>query len=95
MMREQTKRVFRIVIVAGYFYLALPMILFCLGWCKWYIGIPVAVIVAGGMALCIKEHWDRTLKLELMFRKQDAWKVVGIVVLIMMWVALSLSLIHI
>ena len=24
-----------------------------------------------------------------MFRKQDAWKVVGIVVLIMMWVALS------
>ena len=55
MMREQTKRVFRIVIVAGYFYLALPMILFCLGWCKWYIGIPVAVIVAGGMVLCIKE----------------------------------------
>jgi len=89
MMREQTKRVFRIVIVAGYFYLALPMILFCLGWCKWYIGIPVAVIVAGGMVLCIKEHWNRPLKLELMFRKQDAWKVVGIVVLIMMWVALS------
>lgn len=54
MMREQTKRVFRIVIVAGYFYLALPMILFCLGWCKWYIGIPVAVIVAGRHGLMYK-----------------------------------------
>ncbi|MDE7312854.1 MAG: hypothetical protein K2N87_14730 [Eubacterium sp.] len=39
-----------------YVYLAFPVLLFFLGWCRWYIGIPAALITVYAVLLCQKEH---------------------------------------
>lgn len=39
-----------------YIYLAFPVLLFFLGWCRWYIGIPAALVTIYAVLLCRKEH---------------------------------------
>jgi len=71
-----------------YTYVSLPVIIFSLGWCKWYIGIPVAAIVLFGIFLSIREHGGKKENSNS-WLYQDRKKVILICVLIAMWLILS------
>lgn len=45
-----------VLLTIVYLYLALPMVIFLLGWCRWYIGVPIAILVIVALALAVKEH---------------------------------------
>ena len=55
-MSSNTGRIQGVIFAGSYFYLALPVMIFCVGWCRWYIGLPVAVAVAVSVVLCLGEY---------------------------------------
>jgi len=48
-------RIQRLVLTGAYLYLALPVMIFFLGWCRWYIGIPGALVLVLAVWCCRKE----------------------------------------
>lgn len=76
-------------IYAGtYLYLALPVIIFCIGWCRWYYGIPAAAAIAAAVICCIREYrggMQKTFVLE----KEDWIRAAAVVLLVLLWVGLS------
>ena len=44
------------ILAGAYGYLALPVILFFTGWCRWQVGIPLAAAVVCAVGLCLREH---------------------------------------
>ncbi len=55
-MNSSTGRIHRVILAGSYFYLALPVVIFCVGWCRWYIGFPVAAVVVVSVVLCLGER---------------------------------------
>ncbi len=55
-MNSNKSRIHDILLAGSYFYLAFPVIIFCVGWCRWYIGYPAAAAVAVSAVLCLKEY---------------------------------------
>ncbi len=78
----------RAVVLMAYIYLALPMIIFLLGWCRLLIGIPIAGICVWSLVLCYR---GRENYIELAWRLSPAekWKIAVIAVVVFAWVALS------
>lgn len=52
----KTLKISRPLLIGIYGYLCLPMILFLMGWCRWYISVPSIFIICISLWLCIKEH---------------------------------------
>ena len=71
-----------------YVYLSLPILIFLVGWCKWYIGIPAAMIVCISVFLCIREN-NTDNSIGIRPGKQDIFKCLLIIVIVMSWVGLS------
>lgn len=46
----------QIVLAGSYFYLALPFMIFLLGWCRLPVGIPAALVIAASVAGCLREQ---------------------------------------
>lgn len=80
-------KIVRGVSAAAYLYLALPVIIFLIGWCKWYIGYPVAVLVGIGVFFSIREHSAERFCLH--FTETEKRKLFLICVLVTLWVILS------
>ena len=59
-MKSNAGRIRGVILAGSYFYLALPVIIFCTGWCRWYIGLPAAVAVAVSAILCLGEYKETT-----------------------------------
>lgn len=55
-MKYKTVWIQKSVLAGAYVYLALPAVLFFAGWCRWQVGIPLAVAVVCAAGLCLKEH---------------------------------------
>lgn len=59
----------RIARYAAYLYIGVPIVIFLLGWMRWYIGVPLALIVAVSFFLCFRDEarapivGDRTVPL--------------------------------
>ena len=71
-----------------YAYLSLPILIFLIGWCKWYIGIPAAVVVCISIVLCIREHSTENAD-TMCLNKQDIYKTLLIIVIVICWVGIS------
>lgn len=75
------------LVLIAYIYLALPMILFLLGWCRPLIGVPLAGVCVWSLILSFRGRkysepvWKLTPK--------DGWKLVVIAAVVFVWVALS------
>lgn len=77
----------RTIYTAAYIYLVLPNLIFLLGWCRWYIGIPAALLCLFSMSECIRsKEIDANEKL---FKSVNKWRVFVILAVIFSWVAMS------
>lgn len=72
----------------AYVYLALPMIIFLLGWCRPLIGVPLAGVCVWSLILCYRKR-DNYIDLEWKFSQTDKWKIAVIGATIFAWVVLS------
>lgn len=78
----------RAVVRMTYIYLALPMIIFLLGWCRPLVGIPLAGVCIWSLVLCLRKR-ENYIDLDWKLSQADKWKLVVIVSVIFVWVALS------
>ena len=75
-----------------YVYLSLPVMIFMAGWCKWYIGIPVTVIIAAAVVLCVREHREKAGDFQDLIAnltRQDMIKILVIFAILAIWVVFS------
>lgn len=85
---KNKKNYFMTIYIVTYIYLCLPVAIFLLGWCRWYIGIPAVMLVAYSLVKCIKERSNlKTYGFGL--RKQDVCKLLLALLFIGGWVWLS------
>lgn len=84
-MKKKGLGFYGIVLACTYVYLTLPMVIFLLGWCRWYIGIPASLVVIYGVLRCMKEHGRR----RSIFKSNDMIKIIVIVGIVLLWVCLS------
>lgn len=72
----------------SYIYLAFPMIIFLLGWCKAIIAVPLAVVTIWSLYLCFHNR-ENYIEIDWTLTLADKWKIVVIIAIIFFWVALS------
>lgn len=76
------------VLIMVYIYLSLPIVIFALGWCKWYIAFPLSLLVLISVLLCIREHKNNDTVIKKL--RKVSWKSILLILLIITaWVALS------
>lgn len=80
-------RIDRRLLAAIYIYMALPVMIFVIGWCRWYFGIPASIIIALGVVLCIRECGPSAGAHQ--FTSEELLKMAVIAVIIIMWTACS------
>lgn len=85
---RKTIQINKYLLLAIYTYLCLPILIFLISWCKWYIGIPAAAVGCLSVFLCIREHGKKNVS-EKFLHKQDLFKCLLIVAVIMCWVGFS------
>lgn len=87
-MKHKIQAIHPLLLAGIYFYLAIPNILFFLGWCKWYIGIPATGILLFSVWKCLQTN-KATLQTKWLFSRQDYLKIAAALLLILGWVTLS------
>ena len=80
-------RIDRKILIAVYGYLALPMLIFVLGWCRWYIGVPAAIIITLGIILSVREYGP--VKEKFNFSRNELLTMAAIMVMVVIWTAFS------
>ena len=78
----------RAVVLMTYIYLALPIIIFLLGWCRPLVGIPLAGVCVWSLVLCFRKR-ENYIELDWKLGMADKWRLAVIAAVIFMWVALS------
>lgn len=78
----------RAVVLMTYIYLALPMIIFLLGWCRPLVGIPLAGVCIWSLVQCFRKR-ENYIELDWELNQADKWRLVVIAAVIFAWVALS------
>lgn len=76
------------VVLMTYIYLALPIVIFLLGWCRPLVGIPLAGVCVWSLVLCFRNR-ENYIELEWKLSQADKWKLVVIAAIIFVWVVLS------
>ena len=87
-MKVNASYVRRLVRVMIYGYLALPVLIFFIGWCRWYIGIPCACVLACSVRGCMLEHRDAA-DFSYVLTSMHGRKMAAIVLLVLLWAGLS------
>lgn len=76
---------FKNIAISAYVYIILPIIIFFLTWLKWYIGIPMAIILVFGLLVLLKkDYFNNTADISLSIKH-----LIGISVAILIWTWLS------
>lgn len=94
-MKIRTGWIYTAALAGSYMYLALPLILFLLGWCRWQVGVPAAVLVAVSLFLCIREHrmhgcyGVQQEQPAVTLTREHCLKITVIAVILLAWVGLS------
>lgn len=86
-MKRKAGWMYSMIYAGTYLYLALPVMIFCIGWCRWYIGIPAAAAVAAAVVCCLKEHRNEIHTLDM--EKEDWMRAAAVILLILLWAGLS------
>ena len=76
------------LLIAIYAYLGIPTIIFLLGWCRWYIGIPVCIITIISIFLTVKEY-KADISTSSLFDNTDRKKWLAIGAILFCWLVLS------
>lgn len=76
------------VVLLSYIYLALPMVIFLLGWCRLVVGVPLAGVVIWSLYLCFHNR-ENYIELDWKLSQADKWKIVTVIAIIFAWVVLS------
>lgn len=71
-----------------YIYLAMPIIIFLLGWCRPLVGVPLAGVCVWSLVLCFRKR-ENYIQLDWKPSQADLWKLVVAGAAIFAWVALS------
>lgn len=87
-MKVNASYVRRLVRVMIYGYMALPVLIFFIGWCRWYIGIPCACVLACSVRGCMLEHRDAA-DFSYVLTSMHGRKMAAIVLLVLLWAGLS------
>lgn len=75
------------VLLSAYLYLSLPIILFFLGWCRWYIGIPAAILCIVSVVFCMMQYLKEQKSME---KLEISWKKAALIAgIIFLWVGFS------
>lgn len=53
---------FKTIAISAYIYIVLPIIIFFLTWLKWYIGIPMSIILIMGLVVLLKKNYMNNCK---------------------------------
>lgn len=89
-MKSSTARVKGVILAGSYFYLALPVIIFCVGWCRWYIGFPAAAAVAVSVVFCLKEYrYCQEDGADTILKRENWIRAAAAVLIVLLWVGLS------
>jgi len=90
-MKDSSFHIYRILLWGCYVYLALPVILFVLFWYQWFIGIPVALLVAVGCFLCVRAYGAEGAGMRdfLSVCRANGVKIFCVLMVVMLWVVLS------
>lgn len=89
-MKIRTDRIHRVIRTGAYSYLALPFLIFLLGWCRWQIGVPAAILTVVSLGLCCRESCGRQREPAVVTVTPVHGKMLAaIAVIILAWVGLS------
>lgn len=75
-------------LTATYIYLVLPVVVFLLGWCHWYIGIPGSIIIILSIRNCLRQFIDISEN-SIVLKRDDIYKILSALMIIAVWVGLS------
>lgn len=90
-MDKKRKRINLIILTAAHIYLLFPVLIFCVGWCKWYIGAVMSCIIVIGAYMSIHKYMlsESVERVERSTDRRAIWKCLVVVMLIALWVVLS------
>ena len=89
-MEKKRKRINLMLLTAAHIYLLLPILIFCVGWCKWYIGAVMSCIIVVGAYISINKYMlSEPMGGEQHTCKGKLWICVVALLLIALWVVLS------
>jgi len=89
-MKIRMDQIYTAALAGSYLYLALPLILFLLGWCRWQVGIPAVFLVAASLFLCMREHRSGQQEQHaVMLTQAHCMKLAAVAVILLAWVGLS------
>lgn len=90
-MEEKWERISHITLVTIHFYLLLPTLIFCLGWCKWYIGIFAACVIIVAAYFSIRQYVIAKVVANpgSVIDKKSVYKFLTAIIVIVLWVILS------
>lgn len=75
------------LVLIAYIYLAFPMIIFLLGWCRPLIGVPLTGVCVWSLVQSFRRR--DYIELDWKLTLNDKWRLVAIAAVIFVWVALS------
>lgn len=90
-MAKNWERINRITLVLVHIYLLLPILIFCIGWCRWYIGIAASCVIVAAAYLSMYEYIivKPTVNSSLIIGKKTICKFLIAIMIIALWVILS------
>ncbi len=80
---KKTKEI-SIITLLSYLFLALPVVLFVIGWCRWYISIPVSIIIFVSIFLAMRDAPEQEWKPE--WNRDTVLRILLILAVIIVWV---------
>ena len=87
-MKVKVSRVQRMVLAMAYGYLALPVLVFFLGWWRWQVGVVCTVVLVCSVWGCMREHRGGT-EAEYVFTSIHGMKIAAVILLVLLWTGLS------
>lgn len=87
-MKVKASRVHRLVLALAYGYLALPVLIFFLGWCRWQIGVFCSAVLVCAVWGCIREHRFEPDAVYV-FTSVHGSKIAAVILLVLLWTGLS------
>lgn len=90
-MTGKWKKIDRILIAATHIYLLLPVLIFCIGWCKWYVGIIMTCVTVIGAYMSMRQYAsaEAAEAADCFWDRKSLWKILIVVLIIVLWVILS------
>ncbi len=87
-MKVKASRVHRLVLALAYGYLALPVLIFFLGWCRWQIGVFCSAVLVCAVWGCVREHHFEPDAVYV-FTSVHGSKIAAVILLVLLWTGLS------